>query len=294
MKIKLFFVFGFLVLLCGCLEQGSSVQGGAEVPNTENSAMVFSNTTPLNEGPTTESIALPPVGNRSFKIENPYTGERFSVREIANESGIYIFFDDPLPKFSNETFADSYEARLYSKSRTDADHIVLPILDKNYSLSCLDYNIISRKSIVCLGQEKDYRMLYTFGCSKIVNASAKYSEYINTSNGAYGFSSYGGKKDNYDYAGICKVVSTYACASERLYRAGGSIYLPGGDILHIWTYEPSFDPCSSYIDVSVFSKEIFLENSSNVQLEWDASTRNQKLKSIFIPSSSYAYDLIVG
>ncbi|MEM3363948.1 MAG: hypothetical protein QXS93_00365 [Candidatus Micrarchaeia archaeon] len=226
-------------------------------------------------------------------IRNEYTGKNFSVHEIVNESGVYIYFDDPIPKFSGSVPAEEYEAYLYSVHRTEANHLILPILNKSYAFSCLDYNTKSRNSRVCLAEEKTYTELSVFGCEKLPTHERNAS-YIETSDGKYALAGYGYKLDNYDYIAMCKLISEDACGYEYKHRVGANSYLPGGDILHVWVYTAGPTPCSSKAAVSVFRYEFVLENASGVILDWNATTKNQALKSISIPSTSPIYYMLTG
>ncbi len=244
-----------------------------------------------------ENLTVPepqPFGmNYSFIIENAYTGKNLSAHEVVNETGIYIYFDDPLPKFGDSVPVESYETNLYSLERNEANHLLISVANRSYALSCFDYNTISKNSMVCLAEEKRHVYLNVYGCDEQGWFNSSDSNYIFTSDGRYGLSGYGGSVDNYDYIAMCKILSSDACGYESKHRVGSNTYLPGGDIFHVWVYAPGYTLCASWAEVSLFTNEVVLENADGVVLDWNATTKNQRLKSIFIPANTSAFEEFV-
>lgn len=284
----------FLLVLLGCTQPQPS-------ENLDATSNLSTTITPIGGQGTTATtenvtpLKQPPNISYSFIISDNYEQKNFSAREVVNETGIYIYFDDPLPKFGDSASVESYESSIYSVARTESHHLLVSVANRSYALSCLDYSTVSHNSRVCFAEEKVHKYLNIFGCGELGWFNTTDAAYIITSDGKYGLSGYAGKKDNYDFISMCKILASGSCGYEKKYnfRVGSSAFLPGGDILRVWRYVPGRTLCSSWAEVSLFTKEIPLENSRGIILEWNTTTKNQQLKSIFIPAGTPEYSEFV-
>ncbi|MCX8200016.1 MAG: hypothetical protein N3G76_00945, partial [Candidatus Micrarchaeota archaeon] len=105
MRKRLFLVLAALVLcalLAGCIQQAPGAESDrgniTESPAQNTTLLPEENINAAHNNTAQENKSLNAMAG--FTIKNERTGKSYSGRYIINESGMYIYFDDPLPKFS--------------------------------------------------------------------------------------------------------------------------------------------------------------------------------------------------